>query len=138
MNKKQKGDKAENELKLLLESRGWMVMKSPRTMKFIGNGRFISQANDYWGLFDICCKKDYKTLWIQVKSNLSDVSKVKNEIISFQDDYCYYKCEFCEVWLRVSKKGWVQYFLHIGKWEKNFYDLKLQKCAKFKISGDKK
>ena len=54
---KSKGNQRENLIANFLRSEQYRVMVSPRTMRRIGN-RWISMQNDFFGLFDICAKKD--------------------------------------------------------------------------------
>jgi len=136
---KQKGDKVEREIQHILEKKGFVVMKSPRTMRFIGPGRFISMANDYFGLYDLCAKKNKETFWIQAKSNINHVYEAQKKIAEFHLEY---NCsnEYSEIWLRVAKKGFVTYVFNdlSKKWEKIFLDLKGEKKEPFKVCQNKK
>jgi|TARA_Y100000310_G_scaffold103241_1_gene101541 isocitrate dehydrogenase kinase/phosphatase len=136
VNTKKKGDKAENELAKLLQDfdETLMIEKAPRTMKRIfikGKPVYVSQRNDYWGLFDIMVKDTAgHTTWIQVKSNISHVSTALKKIKSKAE---YFDGDSCVVYLRVARKGWVVYYLDE---EKRFTDLKLHECEPFKITTD--
>jgi len=155
MNKKQIGDKRENEVYKILRDKNWIINPAPRTMRRIfskGKIFFVSQRNDHWGLFDGTARNDQKkVLHFQVKSDSSDVSKAKKGIEEFYDKYCS-NYEFCEIWLRVKKKGFIIYGLEynsmgsvailngkenyeFGKflWNKRYINLKGEECPEFKI-----
>ncbi len=111
VSKVQKGNKAENECielhkKLCPEC---IFMKAQRTMKpFYKNGKmsFCSQANDFFGLFDIIGVTPGKTkLFIQVKSNPSHVPEAMRKCKEFFDKYLNEDDVIC-VALRIPKKGW--------------------------------
>lgn len=165
MSSKKKGDRRELESYKILESQGYIVNPAPRTMRRVfAKGRmfFVSQRNDHWGLFDGEAKKDKNTLYFQVKSDSSDVSKAKKGIEEFYKKYCS-EYETCEIWLRVKRRGFVIYFLRYGRlkvdgttnslgvvglveelvWEKRYINLKGESVEEFKIqekvkSDDKK
>lgn len=127
---KQKGDKTEKEVMAILQSQGYNVIRSPRTMKRIFTPKgimFISQANDFWGLFDLCAKvKDgamNKTYWIQCKFKTPDnVYTAKKDIEDFNVGSC---CphEETQIWLKVPRKGFIIYKYLYGTWEKIYVDL---------------
>jgi len=127
---KQKGDKHELEVAKILEKEDLLVNKSPRTMKRIWTPKgmmYVSQANDYFGLFDIVCKSANPNLtsWIQVKTNPTDVSSSKPEIKEFSKKYCNDDFESVEIWLRVARKGFVIYVLDEDLlWTKFYINLK--------------
>lgn len=138
MNTKQKGNKVENDVKKILEKQGFIVIKSPRTMKMIGKGRFMSQANDFWGLYDLCAKTHKFTRWIQCKSTSSGTSEAKPNIERFQRIYNS-KFEMSEIWQKVPYKGYVVYYLgeDFKNWEKIFLDLKGNEVEPFVINTKK-
>lgn len=142
MNKKQKGDAAERDVHKILLSQGYNTIKAPRTMKRIwvkGRIIWVSQANDFYGLFDHIAKKrtdgSLLTLWIQTKSNSCDVYKTKKEIEEFEKEFCGIN-ELCQIWLRVKRKGFVIYYQNsiIDGWDKDFVDLKGNPCEPYKIT----
>jgi Holliday junction resolvase len=138
MNTKQKGTKVEKDIQAVLEAQGFVTMRSPRTMKPIGNGRYISQDCDYFNLFDIVAKKAGWTRWIQAKSTQSGVSSVKKDIAEFHNRHMASNNETSEIWLKVPRKGYVIYtvgspYYGFQNFEKNFVDLKGVECDPFKI-----
>lgn len=134
---KQKGSNVENEIKALLESKEWKVIKSPRTMKCIGPGRFISMDNDYFNLFDLIAKNKLgKTLWIQAKSTASGVSSAKQGIEDFETYLG--EDEKSQIWLKVSRKGFIVYNYDIGKWNKSYLKLDGSYSKEFTLDGEEK
>ena len=121
---KAKGNLAEKLAQKMLEDSGFVVMRSPRTMRMIGPGRFMSMANDYWGLYDLCAKKDGATKWIQVKSTSSGTSEAKPKIAEFHEKYNSHT-ETSEIWQKVPRKGFVIYSYSklLKNWEKIFLNL---------------
>lgn len=121
----QKGNRAEVLAMEILESKGWNVIRSPRTMKCIGPGRFISQANDYFGLYDLIAKKANFTIWIQVKSTAPHVSTIKPKIAEFHQNYMGVT-ESSEVWQKVPRKGFIKhvYSTYDKQWMKEKINLK--------------
>lgn len=121
----QKGNRAEVKAMEILQNRGWNVIRSPRTMKCIAPGRFISQANDFYGLWDIIAKKDNLTKWIQVKSTAPHVSTAKKEIALFHQKFmCSH--ESSEIWQKIPRKGFLihVYGSEIWEWKKQMINLK--------------
>ena len=100
---KAKGNNFENMCKKKLEAEGYVVMKSPRSMKMIFTPKgkmFISQANDYFGLYDLCAKKNFITRWIQCKyGSKSNVSTAKKPMQLFHDKYMS-ESETSEIWFK--------------------------------------
>lgn len=138
VNKKQKGDKAEKEVVQMLEKRGYVVMRSPRTMRMIGKGRFISQSNDYFNLYDICAKKSspkkvISTRWIQVVSTSSHASEMRKKIQEFHLAYNN-PYETSEVWQRVSRLGFAIYLYARGQWTRTYVNLQGYGCEPFIIN----
>jgi len=136
VSKKQKGDNAEKEVKKIYELKHYVVEPAQRTMRCIGKGRFVSSANDYYGIYDGVAKHNsLGTVWYQVKSHITDVSKAKPLIAKFHDEYNDNKTEVSVIWLRVKNKGWVlfNYYGSTG-WEKTFIDLKGFPCIPFTYS----
>ena len=84
-------------------------MKAQRTMKPIyikGKQVFVSQSNDFFGLFDIMVFSPTKTkLFIQVKSNPSHVPEAMRNCRAFFDRYLNEDDVICLA-LRIPKKGW--------------------------------
>ena len=135
MSAKSKGDAVEREVEAILKKdKDNLTFKAQRTMKFIGKGRFVSQANDFFGKFDLIVKnKKGMTRWIQVKSDPSDVSKAKPGIEEFYNEYCNKESETVEIWLKVARKGFVRY-LYFGSWIKGYMSLQGEFKKKFKIT----
>jgi len=98
---KKKGDERENLVGDHLRQQGYDVMISPRTMRKVGK-KYYSMRNDYFGLFDVCAKKEGLTRWIQVKSDVSDYYKARKEIGKFTRYCCTH--ETLEVWVRFKDK----------------------------------
>ena len=99
-NTKQKGDAFERLCQKKLEDSGYVVMKSPRKFIFIGPGRIISKANDYFNLYDLCAKKNNQTRWIQCKyGDKSNVSRSKAPIQEFHNKYMS-DSESSEIWYK--------------------------------------
>lgn len=91
MNKKKKGDHAENEVYKIFRSWGYIVNPAPRTMRRVfANGKvfFVSGRNDHWGLFDGEARHNKTKTHFQVKSNYGDAQKVKRRIESWHREYC--------------------------------------------------
>lgn len=111
VSKVQKGNKAENECVELHKKLcpDCVIMKAQRTMKPIyikGKQVFVSQSNDFFGLFDIMVFSPTKTkLFIQVKSNLSHVPEAYRKCLEFYNKYLNESDGVC-VALRIPKKGW--------------------------------
>lgn len=111
VSKVQRGNKSENECVELHKKLcpNCVVMKAQRTMKpvFIkGKTVFLSQANDFFGLFDIIILSPAKTkLFIQVKSNPSHVPEAYRNCLEFYNKYLNEADAIC-VALRIPKKGW--------------------------------
>lgn len=116
---KRKGDQRENDVANHLRSKEFLVMVSPRTMRRVGN-RWFSMCNDYFGLFDICAKKDAGyTRWIQVKSDMSDYYRVRDKLKKFSQMYCN-ASEFVEIWVRTKKESrivWRVFQFLVEEWE---------------------
>jgi hypothetical protein len=139
---KAKGDKVERDVLAVLQSYELLAMKSPRTMKRIFTPRgpmFVSQANDFFGLFDIICKNLVcETVYIQVKSTSSGVSSAKKGIEEFCNKWCNER-DICEIWLKVPRTGYVIFYTrepYLGTegWKKRFIDLKGQYVEPFTYS----
>lgn len=71
MTKVSKGRRVENLAKDIMKAEGWLVDKKVRT-------RFSSP--DFFGQFDLLCIKGAETVYIQVKSNISDFYTARKEI----------------------------------------------------------
>jgi len=84
---KTRGNNFENEVKKDMENKGFLVFKAQRTAKFIGPGRIISMANDFFGLFDLICKKGQITYWIQCKYGKDNIYSKRKEMEDFANNY---------------------------------------------------
>lgn len=136
---KKKGDETERKIELILKSRpDTIYMKSPRTMKRIWTPKgmiYISQANDFFGLFDFVHKNMLnETFWIQAKSNQTDVSTAKHKIEKFIKTYSNHY-DICQIYLYVKRKGFVIYNFIDNKWVKQYINFKGDFIKQFKISG---
>lgn len=111
VSKVQRGNKNENECVELHKKLcpNCVVMKAQRTMKpvFIkGKTVFLSQSNDFFGLFDIIILSPAKTkLFIQVKSNPSHVPEAYRNCLEFYNNYLN-EDDAISIALRIPKKGW--------------------------------
>lgn len=67
MNTAAKGKKFEKEVMDILESEGWLVEQAVNKTVWLGAGRVISVAHDFFGAFDVIGKRlGDPTLWVQV------------------------------------------------------------------------
>lgn len=124
MNTKKKGTSIEKQVKEILEKQGFVVMNSPRTMRPIGGGKYVSKDCDYFNLFDIVAKNCGWTRWIQVKSTPSGVSSAKKPIMEFHNRYMC-DSETSEIWLKVPRKGFMIYVVGLcNNWFQDFVSLK--------------
>jgi len=109
-NAKKKGDAREKQVQKILEGQGRLVLPAQRTMKpiYTPKGvRYISQANDFYGLFDGMYRQDNRAIvWYQVKSDMSDVYKAKKAICEWMNNYANFTLEHAEVWMYVYRKGY--------------------------------
>jgi hypothetical protein len=111
VSKVQRGNKSENECVELHKKLcpKCVIMKAQRTMKPIyikGKQVFVSQSNDFFGLFDIIMLSPAKTkMFIQVKSNPSHVPEAYRNCLEFYNKYLNEDDAIC-VALRIPKKGW--------------------------------
>lgn len=133
VSKVQRGNKSENECVELHKKLcpNCVVMKAQRTMKpvFIkGKTVFLSQANDFFGLFDIIILSPAKTkLFIQVKSNPSHVPEAYRNCLEFYNKYLNEDDAIC-VALRIPNKGWKMKAYSMKEGEVITY---------FKLNGDR-
>jgi len=133
---KAKGDKAEKEVQEHFIEKGFITMRSPRTMKIISPGRYISKDNDYFNLYDICAKSITGfTVWIQVKVN--QIRSTRKKIQEFHDKYMG-KNESSEIWMKIPYKGYVCYCYNQQIWRKYYTDTEFNKINQFRISGEKR
>jgi len=98
VNKHTKGNRRELEARKLLEAEGYLVEKK-------NFSRFSDK--DFWNMFDIIAlKRDGSEIrLIQVKSNISDFYKARNEIDDWILDNNVTNIK-CEVWLKENRKPW--------------------------------
>ena len=76
--KKQIGDLAEKAVAEALRKRGYIAEIHPRTFRLIHIAQKliqISQDNDYHNCFDIKAEGEYNMIYVQVKTNKTDISK---------------------------------------------------------------
>lgn len=103
MNKTKKGNNAEREAKQYLEALGLPVEQAKSQIVMIGKNKFFRRSYDFWNLFDLIALGQSWLRLIQVKSNISDVSRAKKLITKFvNENPCRYTS--VEIWLRVNGK----------------------------------
>jgi len=88
-------------IKAWLEEKGWLVHNQTPAGRIIvikGKKIFISQRNDLFSCFDLCCKKeDRKTLWIQATLHKSLKEKIKQiDEVGLK----YFKDDDVQIWLK--------------------------------------
>jgi|GEM_PF-4149835 len=109
-NRNQKGWRAENEVRKILEKLGYLVWKPTRT-KF--------SSIDIFGLFDmIAVHPSYRMLWVQVKHKSSMSKKVKKDFETFYNKYIH-PSNLCEltIWVRERGGAFVIHSLSEGIWK---------------------
>ena len=68
MSNASKGKTYEREAKQAYESMGYIVEQAiPKTV-FVGPGRVMCIAHDFFGFWDLICKKVDETVWVQVST----------------------------------------------------------------------
>jgi hypothetical protein len=110
MSAKSKGDKYEREVFRYLTNSGYTVELAHRTMRRIfvkGKVLFVSQRNDFFGLFDLFALSPSLPMeWVQVKSDTSDVYKAKKKISAWVQKFKRFD-DAVQVWQRVARKGFI-------------------------------
>ena len=131
MSNRAKGHKAENEMAAIFVGRGYEVQVAQRTSVFTGKF-YVSRDNDLFNLFDILAIDKYRVILVQVKSNSSHCYTAMKEISKFKNKVGNNKVIY-QVALRVSRKGWVVWYLEPDKneWVKTFCCLKGLPIDKF-------
>jgi len=82
-----KGSKKEKEVADLFSWAEFAVSRAPLTAKFIGPGRVVSIAADFFGAFDLLAKRrGDPTVWCQVTFE-NHAAKRKAKIIEFAREY---------------------------------------------------
>jgi len=135
------GDRHEKQANEILKKLGYITQIAQRTMKpyFAGGHiRYCSQANDFFGLYDIIAKKGTQTLWVQVKTNVNHTYGIKDALKDFYMNYCS-KTEEVQIWLKVKFKGFVifTYSEELGIWSKRYINLKGKSTSAFIYSQQK-
>lgn len=110
-NPKAKGNRAELELRRMLEEWGWKVER-------VKSGGKFAKSIDFWGLFDLIALRGKYKKFIQVKSNRKPVLKSFKE---FADEHAN-KFDSVEVWVRKDNlpqdKRWRVYsYIPYEGWE---------------------
>jgi hypothetical protein len=83
MSNASKGKAYEREAREILESEGWLVEKAIPKTQWVGPGRQIAIAHDFFNCWDLIGKrKEHKTLWVQV-STWEMVSVKRKQVASF-------------------------------------------------------
>lgn len=140
MNAKKKGDVTEREATKLF-SEIWKydhVCPAQRTMKpfrRFEKGKWVvrykSQANDFYGLFDLMAIHDRLKYWVQVKYGNCNISHAKTKIRAFYLAHLN-KGDIVVVLERVPRKGWIWHeydnFVE-DTWIKAYHDLKGESVA---------
>lgn len=123
-----KGRRTEKQFHEILLNYGYeeeQIETPRRTVTMIGPGRMISSKNDLFGLFDFLVKDKKHDILIQVKSNSSDVYKVKPEIKKWADLFCNVR-DVVRIALKIPRKGFRIYTYHVPdqRWSVHDIDLK--------------
>lgn len=105
--KRQIGDMAEKAVAEALRKQGYIVEIHPRTFRLIHIGKLktiqISQDNDYHNCFDIKAEGEQGMIYVQVKTNKTDISRARHKIDKlYPHDFPYQKIQ---VWHAV--RSWV-------------------------------
>ena len=94
-NTKAKGKRIEKDARLILEAEGWLVEQANPKLCFIGPGRMISKAHDFFGCWDFVAVRNCMVKWVQVGTWAHKSDKIKQvdgfPLVSGQ-----------EIWLWVS------------------------------------
>jgi Holliday junction resolvase-like predicted endonuclease len=111
---KAKGDKQERLAVKELEKDGYVIFKSPRTMRMVYTPRgpmYVSQDNDVYNLYDLIAKSHGITRWIQVKyGDITNVSRSKKPIAEFHDKHMSIT-ENSEIWFKpIRGRFFIKYF----------------------------
>jgi hypothetical protein len=145
---KKRGDINENKFKEFLEKKGYLVCKSPRTMKRIWTPKgmfYVSQANDMFGLFDgIAVRNISENSWVvpiyyQVKSSPEECYRSMPALKEFHKKYLHINGESIMA-LHVARKGWVLWHSDFGIvdddkfWKKKYYNHKGQEIESFVVT----
>lgn len=77
VNKRAKGDRYYNKVKLWLEAQGYMVAKLEMTKLAYFGGRFVPIRSDIWASDGIAANETESFLF-QVKSNKGDLSRARH------------------------------------------------------------
>lgn len=102
MSRTSTGKAYEKEAREILESQGWLVEKAINKTIFLGPGKIISVAHDFFHCFDLIAKKlGEKTRWIQV-SVWEKASQKRKDLASFPATLAY---DSVEIWGRVRRGG---------------------------------
>jgi len=126
MNTRNKGRLVEKQAINILERWGYRCIIAPNTARMIitkdRKKLFVSQDNDFFGLFDIEAKNGNITRYIQVKSNPSHVSEIKPKLEEFYRDVSVCT-DSIEIWLKIPFKGFKIYIYKNNEWLKVDIDL---------------
>ena len=77
INSRAKGKRIEKEARLILESQGWLVEQCNPKLMFIGPGKVISKAHDFFGRWDFLCVVLNQVLFVQVSVWEAKSDKIK-------------------------------------------------------------
>ena len=85
MNTTKKGSRTENQVRTIWKDLGYKVDFKPKPFYNPADGKYARKRNtDIYGLWDfIALLEDGKTCYVQVKSNITDVSKFKKDSLPF-------------------------------------------------------
>ena len=123
-NTKAKGKRIEKDARLILESEGWLVEQANPKLCFIGPGRMISKAHDFFGCWDFIAVRNYEIKWVQISTWAHKSDKIKQvERFPFGNEQ--------EIWLWFSQ-GKGSHFKILKReynWEWNGHvKFKIKKC----------
>jgi hypothetical protein len=119
MSSRSKGLAKEKALARILTSVGYRVERAPLTARFIGKGRIVSVASDFFGSVDIeAIRRRTPMLLIQACDNGNASHrrrKIERELLPFQP---HGSCVMLFTWGRSKRKGyrWTAQVASFGGW----------------------
>ena len=76
-NTRAKGKRLEKKARSILEFDGWLVEQANPKLCFIGPGKVISKAHDFFGCWDLVAVRNYLIKWVQVSTWEHKSDKIK-------------------------------------------------------------